>query len=51
MPQIPTPFIISQAIEIMSTIINVNARPNPASQPIEVGRVSTIDAILSVTEA
>jgi hypothetical protein len=41
----------SQAIEIIRPIINVKASPNPASQPIEVGRVSTIDAILSVTEA
>jgi hypothetical protein len=50
MPQIPTPFVISHAIDPISTIIRVNATLNPASQPIDVGRVSTIDAIFSVTD-
>jgi hypothetical protein len=43
--------VINQAIEPSSTIIKVNARLNPRSQPMEVGRVKTMDAILSVTEA
>src|ERR1700757_1260646 len=51
MPQIPTPLVINHATEIVSSINNENATLNPASQPIEVGRVNTIDAILSVTEA
>jgi hypothetical protein len=38
-------------MEPTSTIVSVNAMLNPASQPIEVGRVKTIDAILSVTVA
>jgi hypothetical protein len=41
--------MISQAMEPISTIISVKAMLNPTSQPIEVGRVSTMDAILSVT--
>ena len=50
-PQIPTPLVTSQAMEPISTIMSVNAMLNPASQPSEVGRVNTIDAILSVTVA
>jgi hypothetical protein len=49
-PQIPTPFVTSHATEIISTIISVKAMLNPASQPTEIGRVNTIDAILFVTE-
>src|SRR3984957_20435581 len=49
--QMPTPLMISQATATLSTITNENARPNPASQPSDIGRVKTIEAILSVTVA
>src|SRR5260370_563496 len=49
MPQIPTPLMISQARETVSTITIVKARAKPATQPREVGRVRTMALILSVT--
>src|SRR5262249_21209567 len=50
-PQIPTPLAISHAIAIINIIKTLKDSANPASHPRDSGRVKTIDAILSVTEA
>src|SRR6266446_8319181 len=50
MPQIPTPLMISQARATVSIITMLNEMANPATQPRDVGRVRTIELILSVTE-
>src|ERR1700730_7911251 len=51
MPQIPTPLIMSQATAMVITITNEKATVKPTTQPSDVGRVKTIEEILSVTEA
>ena len=51
MPQMPTPLMINHAMATLSIITSENASPKPASQPSDTGRVRTIAAILSVTEA
>src|SRR4029077_6187099 len=50
MPQIPTPLMISQARATVRIITKLNEIANPATQPRDVGRVRTIELILSVTE-
>src|SRR5258708_20675748 len=50
MPQIPTPLMISQARETVRIITRPNVRVNPTTQPRDVGRVRTIELILSVTD-
>src|SRR6266436_4978368 len=50
MPQIPTPLVINQARATVRIITKLNEMANPATQPRDVGRVRTIELILSVTE-
>ena len=50
MPQMPTPLMISQPIAIVIMPIRLKAIKNPMYQPKEVGRVRTIELILSVTD-
>src|SRR5260221_8476675 len=50
MPQIPTPLMISQARETVRIITKPKVKVNPTTQPRDVGRVRTIELILSVTE-
>src|SRR5207253_5389309 len=49
-PQIPTPLVISQASATVSIITAANETAKPTIQPNEVGRVRTMELILSVTD-
>src|SRR6266852_5433139 len=50
LPQIPTPLMMSQASATVRIITKLNEIANPATQQRDVGRVRTIELILSVTE-
>src|SRR5579863_8961922 len=51
MPQIPTPLANRYDMTRFSSMNSPNATANPNIQPLVVPRVSTIELILSVTEA
>src|ERR1700738_5698069 len=50
MPQIPTPLMISQAREMVSTITRLKVRAKPTTQPREVGRGHTMALLCAVTD-
>ncbi len=50
MPQMPTPLMMSQPMATVIRPIRLKAIENPINQPSDVGRVSTIALILSVTD-
>src|SRR5215470_12078091 len=50
MPQMPVPFMNSQPMAMVITPVRVKAIAKPTNQPKEVGRVRTMELILSVTE-
>src|SRR5215472_13763669 len=50
MPQMPTPLVKSQPMAIVIRAVKPKAIAKPMYQPKEVGRVRTIELILSVTE-
>jgi hypothetical protein len=51
MPQIPVPLVNSQATATVNIMTMLKVSAKPASHPRPTGRVKTMDAILSVTEA
>src|SRR5215469_11239483 len=50
MPQMPVPLMMSQPMAMVIIPSTLKAMPNPMNQPSEVGRVRTIELILSVTD-
>ena len=46
----PTPLVNSQPMAMVIKPVRLKAIAKPTNQPKEVGRVSTIELILSVTE-
>ena len=49
MPQMPTPRANKYAMANNIIMVSKKATPKPKNQPLEVGRVRTIELILSVT--
>src|SRR5205807_295165 len=50
MPQIPTPLVNSQPMAIVINAVKPKESAKPKYQPKEVGRVRTMELILSVTD-
>ena len=50
MPQIPTPLVNSQPMAIVINAVKLKESAKPMYQPKEVGRVRTMELILSVTD-
>ncbi len=50
MPQMPTPFTTRYPMANSIIMVSRKPTPKPMNQPVEVGRVSTMELILSVTD-